>query len=124
MTEGFGLWIVFSLLVTETRKGGFQKIQQCAVVEVGAWEIFIFANGIHLLFISFNSMTAVFCYAIFTKPFSFFCFKVGFLFFIKVEMQERAGQDSRSFSEEEVCVSAAFSVKLLLECCQGVMLMK
>lgn len=69
-------------------------------------------------------MNAVFYHAIFTKPSSFFCFKVGFLFFIKVEMQERAGQHSRSFSEEEVCVTAVFSVKLLLECHQGIMLMK
>lgn len=69
-------------------------------------------------------MNAVFCHATFTKPFPFFCFKVGFLFFIKVEMQERAGQDSRSFSEGEVCVTAVFSVKLLLECCQEVVLME
>lgn len=110
--------------MTEARKGGFQKIQQCAVVKVGEWQIFTFANSLRLLFISFNNMNAVFCRATFAKPFSFFCFKVGFLFFIKVEMQERAGQDSRSFSEEEVCVTAAFSVKLLLECCQEVVLMQ
>lgn len=59
-------------------------------------------------------MNAVFCQAIFIKPFFFLFFKVGFLFFSKVEMQESTGQDCRSFSWEEVCVTAASSASWML----------
>lgn len=75
----------------------------------------------YLLFISFNSMNAQFCHAIFTMPFFFFFLKLAFCSSAKLKCKRAQGKIAGVSARKK---SVLLQHPLLLGCCQEVMLIK